>query len=283
MRTEWLTPTVVRVVAGGPGFADFVTNEFTDKYVKLLFLAPGVEYPNPLDVAEVQATMPREHWPIKRTYTVRYVDPAAREIAIDFVTHGDTGIAAPWAARAEPGDEIRFFGPAGAYAPNPKADWHLLAGDEAALPAIASALESMDDGVPAHVILDVAGPAEQQPLTTKADAAITWLYRDGSTPTHLNDAATPFTGTQTPSDDGVSRLVAAVKAMPWRPGRAQVFIHGEAGLVKGLRPYLLDDRGVARGDLSLSGYWRAGMVEDDFQAWKKTERESGRETVIYPS
>ncbi|WP_129667243.1 siderophore-interacting protein [Phytoactinopolyspora endophytica] len=277
LRTEWLTPTMVRVIAGGPGFADFVTNEYTDRYIKLLFLAPGVEYPNPLDVTEVQATMPREHWPIKRTYTVRYVDTAAGEIAIDFVTHGDSGIAAPWAANAKPGDEIRFFGPAGAFAPNPDVDWHLLAGDEAALPAIASALEVMPDGAPVHVVLEVADAAEEQPLTTKADATITWLHRDAPAhgAGHADDAPV--------SREETSHLVEAVKAVPWRPGRAQVFVHGETSLVKGLRSYFLTERGVDRADLSLSGYWRAGMVEDDFQAWKKDERERGSETVIYPS
>ncbi|AYY15313.1 siderophore-interacting protein [Actinobacteria bacterium YIM 96077] len=262
VRTEWLTPHMVRVVAGGPGFADFVTNEYTDRYVKLLFLSPDVEYPNPMDIAEVRASMPPEHWPVTRTYTVRYVDTAAGEIAIDFVLHGDSGIAAPWAASAQPGDEISFFGPSGAYAPSPHADWHLLAGDEAALPAIASALEAMPDGVPVHVIIEVADAAEELPLPTKADATITWLHRDGAPP------------------GDPSRLIEAVKADPWLPGTAQVFVHGEAGLVKGLRRYFLDEREVPRELLSLSGYWRAGMVEDDFQAWKKTERARGSDAIL---
>ncbi|NDL60921.1 siderophore-interacting protein [Phytoactinopolyspora mesophila] len=262
VRTEQLTPHMIRIVAGGAGFADFADNEFTDSYVKLLFLHPDAQYPNPMDIAEVQATMPREHWPVTRTYTVRYVDQAAGEIAIDFVIHGDDGLAAPWAARAQPGDQISFFGPGGAYAPSPQADWHLLAGDEAALPAISTALEAMPDGAPVTAIIEVAGPDEEQPLFTKADATITWLHRDGH-----------------PAGD-VSRLVEAVKAVPWRPGRPHVFIHGESGLVKGLRHYLLNERGVERDLLSLSGYWRAGLIEDDFQAWKKDERARGSEAVL---
>lgn len=253
---------MVRIVAGGPGFADFVSNEFTDRYVKLLFLHPDAEYPNPLDIAEVRAAMPREHWPVTRTYTVRQVDTAAAEIAIDFVIHGDAGLAPPWAATAKPGDTIRFFGPSGAYTPSPDADWHLLAGDEAALPAIASALEAIPEGTPAHVIVEVDNEAERQPLVTKADATITWLHRRG-----------------TPPGD-VRRLVDAVTDVPWHSGLAHVFVHGEASLVKGLRRYFLDERGVDRGYLSLSGYWRAGMAEDDFQAWKKTERVRGSNAVL---
>jgi NADPH-dependent ferric siderophore reductase len=253
VRTEWLTPHMVRVVAGGSGFVDFVNNEFTDRYVKLLFLTPGVEYPNPMDIAEVRASMPREHWPVTRTYTVRYVDVAAGEIAIDFVVHGDEGLAAPWAATAEPGDDVCFFGPSGAYAPSPDADWHLLAGDEAALPAIASALEAMPGGRPVHALIDVADASEEQPLITAGDATITWLHRDGAPP------------------GDVSRLIDAVKRAPWLPGRAHVFVHGESRLVKGLRRYFIDERGVEPELLSLSGYWRTGLIEDEFQAWKKTD------------
>ncbi|NED97333.1 siderophore-interacting protein [Phytoactinopolyspora alkaliphila] len=259
IRTEWLTPHMVRVVAGGSGFVDFVNNPYTDRYVKLLFLTPGVEYPNPMDVAEVRSSMPREHWPVTRTYTVRYVDTSAGEIAIDFVVHGDEGLAAPWAATAQPGDDICFFGPSGAYAPSQDADWHLLAGDEAALPAIASALEAMPSGHRVRVLIEVADATEEQPLITAGDAAITWLHRDGAPP------------------GDVSRLIDAVKAEPWLPGRANVFVHGESRLVKGLRSYFLDERGVDPEFLSLSGYWRTGLIEDEFQAWKKTD--SARETA----
>lgn len=260
VRTDWLTPHMLRVVAGGSGFVDFVNNDYTDRYVKLLFLAPGVEYPNPMDIAEVRASMPQEHWPVTRTYTVRYVDTSAGEIAIDFVIHGDAGLAAPWAATAQPGDDICFFGPSGAYAPSPEADWHLLAGDEAALPAIASALEAVPSGRPVHAIIEVANASEEQPLITAGDATIGWLHRDGA-----------------PAGDP-SRLIDAVKSVPWLPGRAHVFVHGESGLVKGLRSYFLNQQGVEPEFLSLSGYWRTGLVEDDFQAWKKTDaaREKAR-------
>ena len=85
-----------------------------------------------------------------RTYTVRSWAPAARELTLDFVVHGDEGLAGPWAQQAQPGQQVRFLGPGGAYSPSQDADWHLLAGDESALPAIAAALEAMPAGHSAY-------------------------------------------------------------------------------------------------------------------------------------
>ncbi len=110
-------------------------HEFTDHYVKLLFPRPDVAYPEPFDMEKVRAELPREQWPSTRTYTVRAWDAEAGELTIDFVHHGDSGLAGPWAANARPGDEIFFNGPGGAYAPRADAGWHLLAGDESAIPA----------------------------------------------------------------------------------------------------------------------------------------------------
>lgn len=248
LRTEWLTPHMIRVVLGGPGFAAFVPNDFTDKYVKLIFLQPEVAYPEPIDLDEIRATFPRDQWPTTRTYTVRYHDADASELAIDFVTHGDSGVAAPWAVRAQPGDEVIVRGPGGAYAPDPTADWHLLVGDESALPALGSALEALPDGVPAKVFVQVADASEVQKLTGPGDMEITWLYRT--------------------APDADTALLDAVRALDFPAGVVQVFVHGEAGYVTDLRRHLTNDRGVPREMQSVSGYWRRGKNEDGWQAEK---------------
>ena len=49
-----------------------------------------------------------------RTYTLRGADPERQKVTIDFVVHGDKGIAAPWAAHAEPGDLLTMSGAGGA-------------------------------------------------------------------------------------------------------------------------------------------------------------------------
>ena len=248
LRTEQLSPHMIRVVFGGEGLAEFPAGEFSDHYVKLMFRPDGVEYPEPFDMEEVREQLPRESWPRVRTYTVRSWDAVSGELAIDFVVHGDEGIAGPWAAAAKPGDRLLMMGPGGAYVPGEEADWHLLVGDEAALPAIAASLERAPAGKPAYAFLEVAGPEEEQKLTTDADAQIVWLHR-GDRP--VGDA-----------------LVEAVRALEFPAGTVQAFVHGEATFVKELRTLLRVERGVEREQLSISGYWRRGRDEDGWQSSK---------------
>lgn len=262
IRAEQITPKLRRVVLGGPGFASYRERDIaaTDKYVKVVFLAEGFDYPEPLDLDVVRSAMPPEAQPLLRTYTVRWVDEAAEELAIDFVVHGDEGIAGPWAAAAQPGDVIHLRGPGGAYAPKAEADHHLFVGDEAALPAIAASVEVLPASASATAFLEVDGPEDQIALPTAADLEAHWLHRGGA-----------GAGTTTLLDD-------AVRAWTWPKGRVQAFVHGESALLKSVRPYLLAGR-VDRQDLSVSAYWRLGANEERFRAWKATQDEA----IIRPS
>ncbi|ONI88645.1 NADPH-dependent ferric siderophore reductase [Actinosynnema sp. ALI-1.44] len=249
-RVEQLTPHMTRVVLGGEGLAGLPADQFTDHYIKILFPQPGVSYPEPFDVGVIRETMPREAWPMVRTYTIRRWLPEVPEMWVDFVVHGDSGVAGPWAAQAKPGDVVRFNGPGGGYAPDAQADWHLLAGDESALPAIGAALEGMPSGAVVKAFIEVADEDEVQKLDTPAEAEITWLPRGG---------------------EGVGRkLVDAVRGMEFPAGTVQAFVHGEATFVKELRRYLRVEQEVPMSQLSISGYWRLGMNEDGWQS-SKTE------------
>jgi NADPH-dependent ferric siderophore reductase len=242
---------MVRIVAGGDGFSGYINNGYVDRYVKIAFPQPGVEYPQPLDLWAVRERMPRELWPYTRTYTVRWVNEAAHELAIDFVIHGDEGLAGPWAATARPGDNLVFTGPGGGYNPDPAADWHLFAGDEAALPAIAAALEALPQDARGLAFVEVDSDAEIQAIAAPAGVTIAWLPRGGV------------------AAGSSELLVNAVRDAQWLEGRVQVFAHGERGYMKALREVLFVQRGLERGQVSLSGYWAKGRVEDDFQAEKK--------------
>jgi NADPH-dependent ferric siderophore reductase len=252
IRREQLSPHMVRIVAGGDGFADYVNNDFVDRYVKIVFPQPGVDYALPLDLWAIRESMPREQWPFTRTYTVRWVDPVARELAIDFVIHGDEGLAGPWAASAKTGDALTFTGPGGAYNPAPDADWYLFAGDEAALPAIAASLESLPAAAKGVAFLEVDSDADIQPITAPPGVQLNWLRRNG-VPAGTADL-----------------LVTAVANADWpAAGKVDVFAHGERSYMKGLRDVFFVQRGLPRKQVSLSGYWASGRVEDDFQAEKK--------------
>ncbi|GHH75464.1 siderophore-interacting protein [Streptomyces sulfonofaciens] len=247
LRAERLTPHMQRVVLGGPHLAALPLGEFTDHYVKLLFAPAGVTYPEPFDMAQIRERLPREQWPVTRAYTVRSWDPAAGELTIDFVVHGDEGVAGPWALHARPGDLVRFFGPGGAYAPDPAADWHLLAGDESALPAIAATLEALPEGARALAFVEVADAREEQKIATGAE--VVWLHR-GERP--VGEA-----------------LLAAVRGLHFPAGVPHAFVHGEAGWVKELRRHLRLERQVPRERLSVSGYWRLGHDDESWRAAKR--------------
>jgi NADPH-dependent ferric siderophore reductase len=253
-RVERITPHMIRVVLGGEELAGFGAGEYTDHYVKLLFPQADVVYPDPFDMDVIRRDLPRDQWPRTRSYTVRSWDPRAPELTIDFVYHGDKGIAGPWAAQVEPGEEVLFLGPGGAYAPRAEADWHLLAGDESALPAIAASLQRVPAGAPARVFVEVADPREEQRLDTSADAEIVWLHRNG---TPVGEA-----------------LVRAVRELEFPPGAVHAFVHGEAGFVKELRRHLRVDRGVPLDRLSISGYWRLGR---DDEGWRAAKAEWNRQ------
>ena len=249
LRREQLSPHTVRITAGGPGFDELRMNDFTDKYAKILFVDPGLGLTPPYDLAALRESLPPGRQPVTRTYTLRRADPQGRELTIDFVVHGDEGIAAPWAAHAEPGDLLTMSGAGGAYRPDPASDCHLLAGDESALPAICSALEALPDDERGIAYLETSDPGEYLDAKLPGGVEVVWLHR-------------PHPGSQ-------PRLLAdALLAGSWLPGRADVFAHGERESMKAVRAALKSRLGD--GDqLSLSGYWASGRTEDVFQSEKR--------------
>jgi NADPH-dependent ferric siderophore reductase len=269
VRREELTSHMFRVVLGGSGFDTFTPSKFTDSYVKLVFVGDDVvmaSLPQPLTLDSF-ADLPPAEQPVVRTLTVRRADPAAREIAIDVVVHGEHGAAGLWAATAEPGQPVYLMGPSGAYAPDPAADWHLLAGDETALPAISVALEALPANAIGQAFIEIAGPEDEIPLTAPQGVRIDWIYRGGRADLIGEDRAGDF-----------APLIEAVKSAPWLPGQVHAFVHGEAqAVMHNLRPYIRKDREVDAKWASISGYWRRGRTEETFRQWKRelAEAEAG--------
>jgi NADPH-dependent ferric siderophore reductase len=178
---------------------------------------------------------------LKRHYTIRALDRAARRLTIDFVLHGDTP-GANWARQAKPGDEVDALGPRGHVWLHPEADWHLFAGDETALPAISAMLEGLRPGDSATAIIEVESKAEEQKLASPADARITWLHRNG------------------PPKPGSRPLIDALASIALPEGRkVHAYLAGETGTVRAQRHGLIA-RGLAKEQISAEGYWRPGRI-----------------------
>ncbi|MFV0527045.1 MAG: siderophore-interacting protein [Acidimicrobiales bacterium] len=248
--TEWLSPTMVRIVFDGEGLAGFEPVPFTDQYVNACFLPDGAPYGVPFDLERARA-LDGAHRPRQRRYTVRAWDPERRRLTLDFVAHGEAGFAGRWAQRAEPGDRLQFLGPGGSYRPDPAAAWYLFAGDESALPAIAASIEAVPAGRRCVVRAVVDTPGHEVELPPSAGLDLVWLHR-----------AT--------ADDPTDLLLDAVAGLDWPPGPVDVFVHGEAAEVRALRRHLVSARGVDRGAASISPYWRRGQTDE---AWRAVKRE----------
>jgi NADPH-dependent ferric siderophore reductase len=251
LRTEHLTPSLVRVVLGGPGLDGFIRPDSTDAYVNVAIPPAGAPYDAVFVPAEVRERHPKESWPARRRYTVRDWDAATGELTVDFVVHGDSGVAGPWAAAAQPGDVLVFEGPGSGYRPDPAADWHLFVGDESALPAIAASLQAVPAGRRAVVRLVCDGPDHEISLSTPGELDLIWLHRSGS-------------------PAGADLLAEAVVALDWPGGRVHAFVHGEAEEVRAIRRHLLGERGLDRAAMSCSPYWRRTM---DDEAWRRVKRD----------
>ncbi|MGX5694741.1 siderophore-interacting protein [Agromyces soli] len=266
-RTERLSPHLVRVHLGGPGIAELLERAdpeklaSTDKYVKLLFARPELGLEPPYDLEVLREVLPLADLPVRRTYTVRAADPALGTIAIDFVVHGDEGVAGPWAANAAPGEVVALSGPGGGFAPagpggsGDAAPTRLLFGDDSALPAIAAALEALPTDASGLALIEVGGPADELPLIAPEGVEVRWLHRDAG---------------KAPGETHGEPLVAAVDALDQPAGPVEVFAHGERGAIKRVRRILTDRWGLDARTISISAYWALGRAEDAFQAEKRT-------------
>lgn len=186
---------------------------------------------------------------VKRRYTIRHARPDDGEHDLDVLLHG-AGAGAAWGASARPGDEVRFQGPRGKLELR-HASWHVLCGDESALPAIAASLESVPAGSRAVVRLICDGPEHEIALSCPGDLDLAWVHRRG-----------------TPGDADL--LPAAVEALAFPAGRVHAFVHGEADEIRAIRRHLLSERGLRRSDMSCSPYWRRTMTDE---AWRQVKRD----------
>jgi len=310
-RTQRLSPSFLRLTFTGPDLDEFAPRTLDQRIKFVLPPACGT----PVDVALFEdpdwyatwRTLPDHERPTLRTYTVRAVRPEAKEIDVDVVLHGITpetaaapdcplrslhacvcadavGPAVRWCATAREGDGLVIIGPNARYSGPPSGvEWHppadartyLIAGDETAVPAVSSIVESLPAGARAHVVLEVPTAEDVQPIHAPEGVEVTWLPRRGEVTTAAHGTlldlavraaaarivASQRTGQDVEDVDVDAQILWEVPAEPLAPQGVYAWIAGEAGVVKELRRHLVRDLGIDRKAVAFMGYWRAGRAE----------------------
>jgi NADPH-dependent ferric siderophore reductase len=173
---------------------------------------------------------------VKRRYTIRHARPETGELDLDVLLHGDWP-GSTWGATAAPGDQVRFQGPRGKLELT-SAEWHLLVGDESALPAIAAICEALPPTEPALAVIEVQDGSDELPVP----AGVQWLHRGDRPP------GTP------------DLLLPAVESVALPAGRGHGYLMGETRSMVALRA-VLEERGLAHESIFVKGYWNVARPD----------------------
>ena len=176
-----------------------------------------------------------------RDFTPRRHDAAANTLEIDFAIH-DAGPATRWAAQAQPGQTLSLGGPRGSFVIPTTYDWHLLIGDETALPAISRRLAELPAGSRVVVLAEIDGPDDELAFATSADVSVSWAYRRGAAAGASDALAKTLATLQIPSGDYYAWVAC------------------ESLIAKALRRQLIADCGANPKWMRAAGYWRRGAV-----------------------
>ncbi|HWL04550.1 MAG TPA: siderophore-interacting protein [Xanthobacteraceae bacterium] len=237
-KVDHLTPRMVRITLTGD--LDGFTSLGFDDHVKLIFPLPGES--RPVVPESAGAPVPEGLMPSPmRDFTPRHYDAKANTLEIDFALH-DAGPATDWAARAKPGDLLGVGGPRGSFVIPTNFDWHLLIGDETALPAISRRLMELPAGSRAVVIGEVDGPDDRLTFESSATVEVHWAYRNG---------AEPGTG---------DALAKALKGVTPPNGDYYAWVACESQVAKSLRQILISDFAANPKWTKAAGYWRRGAT-----------------------
>lgn len=240
-RVERVAGLLARITFTGDDLQDFVSASFDD-HVKLFFpvdplLPPVLPSVGPEGV-KFPDSAPK---PAARDYTPRRFDAARRELEIEFVLHGD-GPACMWAEQAQPGQQLGIGGPRGSFVVPKAFDWHVLIGDETALPAIARRLEELPAQAQALVLIEVPSAENEMPLVSAANVSVRWLPRNGTAPGYS------------------TLLLDAARELMLPEGEGYVWVAAESAVAKAVREIMVSRHAIDKSRIRAASYWKRGAV-----------------------
>ncbi|MGO2745631.1 siderophore-interacting protein [Microbacterium sp.] len=222
---EQLAPNYVRVRLEGDDLYGFASLG-SDDHMRLFFPTETTD-----SIEELRAAPSREYTPL--VWDENWLE-------VEFVIHGDEGVASRWAATAPIGAQIGVGGPRGsAVLTGTPGSW-FLAGDETAIPAIRRFAALIGDQ-PARIVIEVRGSEDE--IDIDAPVKVEWVRR-GDEP--AGSALITFLDGLAESD--------AVGEDPF------VFVAAEQSIVKPGRA-LLARWGVDTDHAVVKGYWKREEAE----------------------
>lgn len=181
--------------------------------------------------------------PVRRDYTPRRFENG--ELVVEFALHAD-GPLTTWARNAQPGSEATILGPRGSKVVKPVFDAYVVIGDDTMLPAAGKMLEGVPADARALAVIEVESAASEIDLPAGANAEVVYGHLNGGVPGEA--------------------LVKALRGIEWPEGNVFVWAGGEAGAMRDVRRFLLNDVGLPREHLSMSGHWKRGESNFDHHA-----------------
>jgi NADPH-dependent ferric siderophore reductase len=171
---------------------------------------------------------------ILRDVTPCRFDATRQELQIEIALHGH-GPASRWAAQAAPGQSVVIGGPRGSMIIPTDFDWHLLAGDSSALPAIVRRLRELPGSAFAKVLLQVEDALDERELESAARLQVCWVHTS-------------------------EQWLHALRELTLPDGEGFAWLAAEARAVARAREILLSHHGHPLAGLRAAAYWKLGAT-----------------------
>ncbi|GLI27081.1 siderophore-interacting protein [Agromyces rhizosphaerae] len=227
-----VSPGYVRVRLAGHDLRGFESLG-PDDHIRVFFPADGVE---PESIESYRESPSREYTPLAW-------DRDAGTLDLEFVLHGDHGVAGRWAADAPIGAPVAVGGPRGSAVFDGAPESWFLAGDETAVPAIRRFLALAGANARGRVLVEVPDAAHELDLDVPDGVRLDWVHRGA---------------------DPAARTAALIEALDvlgpdHRPaGDLFAFVAAEQSVVKPARALVHDRWGVGPEQSTVKGYWKGG-------------------------